>query len=174
MTTCDVVERALKKGKGGEIEAGARLGMLLAMQLSDPENIYKELKPQLVQMVTDKTVSPGSRAAVANTLAGLCFVGGGEMAEVVGVMATLETVFSAAYNKSDHPPEVAALHAACLSGWSLLLSLQSPGEVHRIANTFANKFENILHSNDVDLRITAGEAIALLLEFAYDFDEVSH
>ena len=78
MTTCDVVERALKKGKGSEIEAGARLGMLLAMQLADPENIYKELKPLLVTMVADKTVSAGSRAAVANTLAGLCFVGGGE------------------------------------------------------------------------------------------------
>ena len=30
----------------------------------------------------------------------------------------------------------------------------------------------LLCSTDVDLRITAGEAIALLLEAAYDFDEV--
>ena len=32
--------------------------------------------------------------------------------------------------------------------------------------------EGLLLSNDVDLRITAGEAIALILEFAYDYDEV--
>ena len=172
MTTCDVVERSLKKGKCGEVEAGARLGMLLGMQLSDPENIYKELKTLLVQMVLDKTASPGSRAAVASTLAGLCFIGGGEMAEVVSVMSTLETVFTPAYSKSDYPPEMSALHAACLSGWSLLLSLQSPGEVHRIADNFTKKFEAVLQSNDVDLRITAGEAIALVLEFAYDYDEV--
>jgi len=171
MTTCDVVERSLKKGKGGEVEAGARLGMLLGMQLSDPENIYKELKTLLVQMVLDKTASPGSRSAVASTLAGLCFIGGGEMAEVVSVMSTLETVFTPAYSKSDYPPEISALHAACLSGWSLLLSLQSPGEVHRIADNFTKKFEAVLQSNDVDLRITAGEAIALVLEFAYDYDE---
>merc|ERR1719154_1080150 len=70
LTTCDVVERSLKKGKGGEVEAAARLGMLLAMQLEDPENIYKELKGLLVQMVSDKTQSPSSRAALATTLSG--------------------------------------------------------------------------------------------------------
>ena len=28
----------------------------------------------------------------------------------------------------------------------------------------------MLHSTDVDLRITAGESLALVLEFAYDYD----
>ena len=39
------------------------------------------------------------RAATATTLSGLCFLGGGEMAEVVSTMATLESVFSTAYTK---------------------------------------------------------------------------
>ena len=39
-----MVERALKKGKGGEVEAGARLGVLLALQLPDPEPVYTELR----------------------------------------------------------------------------------------------------------------------------------
>jgi len=172
MTTCDVVERALKKGKGGEVEAGAKLAILLSLQLSDPENIYKELKSLLIQMLTDKTQSAGCRAAVANSLSGLCFLGGGEMAEVVSVMAALESVFAGSFSKPDHGPDVSSLHAACVSGWSLLLSLQSPGEVHRLAqDNVIKKFELLLLSNDVDLRITAGEAIALILEFAYDYDE---
>ena len=33
VTTCDVIERALKKGKGAEIEAGARLAVLLSLQV---------------------------------------------------------------------------------------------------------------------------------------------
>lgn len=174
MTTCDVVERALKKGKGGEVEAGSKLAILLSLQLADPENIYKELKGLLVQMLTDKTESAGSRAAVANTLSGLCFMGGGEMAEVVSVMTSLESVFSGSYNKADHTPDISSLHAACVSGWSLLLSLQSPGEVHRLAqDNVIKKFELLLLSNDVDIRINAGEAIALILEFAYDYDEVN-
>jgi len=63
------------------------------------------------------------------------------------------------------------LTAAAVSGWSLLLSLQSPGEVHRIADPAITKLSGLLRSGDVEVRITAGEAIALVLEFAYDYDE---
>jgi len=176
MTICDLVERSLKKGKGGEVEVAARLSILLGLQLHDPEEVYKELKSLLIQIVTDKTASPAARASVATSLAGLCFLGGGEMAEVVSTMEVLEGIFSASYTKPDwalpsFPPEVAALHSSCLSAWSLLLTLQSSGEVYRLANTTVSKLEGLLLSNDVDLRITAGEAIALILEFAYDYDE---
>ena len=58
-----------------------------------------------------------------------------------------------------------------MSGWSLLLSLLSPGDVHRLANSNISKFSGLLLSSDVDLRITGGEAIALILEFAYQYDE---
>ena len=44
MTICDLVEKSLKKGKGGEVEVAARLSMLLSLQLHDPEEIYNELK----------------------------------------------------------------------------------------------------------------------------------
>ena len=77
MTTCDVVERALKKGKGAEIEAvtissqseaailitdqsqASRLAVLLSLQLGDPETVYKELRSVLVTMLQDKTVIGG-------------------------------------------------------------------------------------------------------------------
>ena len=75
VTTCDVVERALKKGKGAEIEAvtilsqseaaiiitdqsqASRLAVLLSLQLQDPESVYKELRSVLVTMLQDKTVT---------------------------------------------------------------------------------------------------------------------
>jgi len=176
MTICDLVERSLKKGKGAEVEVAARLSILLSLQLQDPEEVYKELKSLLAQIMTDKTASPVSRAAVATSLAGLCFLGGGEMAEVVTTMGVLEGIFSASYTKPDWtlpslPSEVTALHSSCLAAWSLLLTLQSSGEVYRMANTMVPKLQGLLLSNDVDLRITAGEAIALILEFAYDYDE---
>jgi len=177
MTICDLVERSLKKGKGGEVEVGAKLSILLALQLHDPEEVYKELKTLMVQIVNDKTANPAARAAVATSLAGLCFLGGGEMAEVVNTMAVLEGIFSASYTKAEwtnlpsFPPDVTALHSSCLSAWSLLLTLQSSGEVNRLANSTISKLEGLLLSSDVDLRITAGEAIALILEFSYDYDE---
>jgi len=176
MTICDIVERSLKKGKGAEIEASAKLSVLLGLQLHDPEEVYKECKALMTQIVNDKTASPAARASVATSLAGLCFLGGGEMAEVVNTMSVLENIFSASYSKAEwslpsFPPEVTALHSACLSAWSLLLTLQSSGEVYRIANPLIQKFHGLLASSDVELRITAGEAIALILEFAYDYDE---
>jgi len=176
MTICDIVERSLKKGKGAEIEASAKLSVLLGLQLHDPEEVYKECKALMTQIVNDKTASPAARGSVATSLAGLCFLGGGEMAEVVNTMSVLENIFSASYSKAEwslpsFPPEVTALHSACLSAWSLLLTLQSSGEVYRIANPLIQKFHGLLASSDVELRITAGEAIALILEFAYDYDE---
>lgn len=176
MTICDIVERSLKKGKGAEIEASAKLSVLLGLQLHDPEEVYKECKALMTQIVNDKTASPAARASVATSLAGLCFLGGGEMAEVVNTMSVLENIFSASYVKAEwslpsFPTEVTALHSACLSAWSLLLTLQSSGEVYRIANPLIQKFHGLLASSDVELRITAGEAIALILEFAYDYDE---
>ena len=139
MTTCDVIEKALKKGKGAEVEAGARLAVLLALQLSDPEDVYKELKPVLVTMLQDKTASATLRASVASSLAGLCFLGGGEMSEVVGTMSLLEAVHSHVLSSSE-------LTAAAVSGWSLLLSLQSPGEVSRIADQAIAKLSGLLNS----------------------------
>lgn len=176
MTICDSVQRAVKKGKGGEVVAGARLAVLLALQLPDCEEVYTELKPLLVQITNDKTAAPASRAAVATALAGLCFLGGGEMTEVVTTMETLEAVFAASYVKKDGTVpspghELQALHTAALSSWSLLLTLLSNSDVARLATDQVASLRGVLHSTDVELRIAAGEALALVLEFAYEHDE---
>ena len=52
-----MVERALKKGKGGEVEAGARLGVLLALQLPDPEPVYTELRSVVTILASHWSVS---------------------------------------------------------------------------------------------------------------------
>ena len=88
---------------------------------------FRELKPLLVQLTADKTAATATRAAAATSLAGLCFLGGGEMAEVslndssilfpslsdrhpsnpyvsnkvVSTMQILEGVFSGSYAKKD-------------------------------------------------------------------------
>ena len=136
---------------------------------------FRELKPLLVQLTTDKTAAAATRAAAATSLAGLCFLGGGEMAEVVSTMQVLESVFSASYSKKDGTipapsADLQALHCAALSSWSLLLTLLTSGDVFRLATTQVSSLRGLLYSSDVDLRITAGESLALVLEFAYDYD----
>jgi len=176
LTICDLVDKSLKKGKGAEVEAAAKLSILLALQLQDSEEVYKELQGLMVQVVTDESASPSARAALASSLGGLCFLGGGEISEVVSIMATLENIFSASFSKPEwslpsFPPEIQALHYSCLTAWSLLLTLLSSEEVHRNAEATITKLKGLLLSSDVDIRIAAGEAIALVLEFAYDHNE---
>jgi len=176
ITICDVVGRSVRKGKGGEVVAACRLSVLLALQLADCEQVYRELKAVLSQLVQDTTAGPGSRGAAATALAGLCFLGGGEMAEVVAIMEVMETVFSPSYKKKDGTvptvlPEKQALHCSSLSSWALLLTLLSSAEVAKTAGQWVERLRGMLDSSDVDLRMTAGEALALVLEFAYDHDE---
>jgi len=175
LTVCEVVSRGLKKGKAGEVCLAGRLGVLLALQLADCEEVYRELRALCLQLLGDKTQGTGSRAALAHTIAGLAFLGGGEIAEVLSVMEALEAVFSASFVKDASvpcpAPEVQALHAAALSCWGLLLTLLSSGEVARRGVKWLRNMRGLLHSSDVELRITAGENIALILEFAYDHDE---
>merc|ERR1711881_203798 len=123
----------------------------------DCEEIYSELKPLLIQITNDKTAAPASRAAVST-------------------MEVLEGVFSASYCKKDGTvpqpsPEHQALHCAALSSWTLLLTLLAPADVYRRADTTVFHLRGLLESSDVDLRMTAGEGLALVTEFAYDYDE---
>merc|ERR1719397_779525 len=77
----------------------------------------------------------------------------------LAMMGVLEGIFSTSRTGGDIPPDMAALHSAALEGWSLLLTLQSSGEVYRQADRMITLFRGVLGSSDVELRITAGEAI---------------
>jgi hypothetical protein len=175
-TICDLVERSLKKGKGGEVQAASKLALLLGVQLYQCEEVYKELRTTMLPLISDKTASPSSRAAVASALAGLCFLGGGEMAEVVTLMKILEGIYSLSAAKKDGSvptvsPDSIVLHTSCLAGWALLSTLLSPGQIYDTVNSYVNVLQSMFTSADVDLRITAGETMVLLLESAYEYDE---
>ena len=66
----DCVERGLKKGRGGEQEAAARLVVLVALQLGsvgDSEAIYKEQKHTLLSVIADRSMVISTRAQVNST-----------------------------------------------------------------------------------------------------------
>jgi len=175
-TITDVIEKGLKKGKGGEVTASAKLALLLGVQLIDAIEVYQELHGPMLHMVTDKTQSSATRGAVGQSVSGLCFIAGGDLAEVVRVMKILESVFVASLPKQDGTSvkitgDQSGMHAACLSGWSLLSTLLTPAQIFDNITSYTRILRGLLSSTDVDLRITAGEAIALVLEAAYEYDE---
>ncbi|ROT77408.1 interferon-related developmental regulator 1 [Penaeus vannamei] len=117
-TITDLVERSLRKGRGPEQVAAARLATTLVVSLSPVAEAEK---------------------------------GNGEL--------------------PNHPPAVSAMHTAALNGFCLLLCLLSPTTIYTMANKLVKEMFDLLGSSDLDLRIQAGEAVALIYETARIHDE---
>lgn len=179
ITLADCFEKCLKKGKGEEQVLAAACTSLLCLQLGageDTEAVYKDIKPIVQAVFLDKTAAVKARSECATTL-GICtFVSVTDLEEVKTVMNTLESVFKASYLKGDgvaptHTPEVTSLHCSALAAWSLLLSISPPGTVMEIVKTHLKKLPQLLESANVEMRIAAGETIALLYELAREQNE---
>ena len=84
-------------------------------------------------------------------------------------MEFMESIFRASYLKGDgnHPnvkPEMFLLHITALECWTLLLTIVPCPMVLEIVSPILSKFHQLLRSLDVDIRITAGESLALIYE----------
>ncbi|XP_069954455.1 interferon-related developmental regulator 1 isoform X1 [Cherax quadricarinatus] len=178
-TICDLVERSLRKGRGPEQVAAARLASLLILSLSqvnEAEAVYKMLEPVLTVALTDPSGPLAGRQECAYTLALSAFLACHDLADVTSAMNTLHSVFSGSLPKGNgelpnHPPAVTALHTAALNGFCLLLCLISPTSIYTMANKLLREMFDLLGCSDVELRIQAGEGVALLYEGARTHDD---
>lgn len=179
MTIMDSIERGLKKGKGSEQEVSAKLLVLLCLQLgsvSDCQEIYKEQKHILLTLMTDRSVSAAARAQCCCSLGLCCFLADCDLAETTQVMVALECIFSMNHRNSGgegsaFSAETQHLHSAALSAWSLLLTVLPAQHIFKLSQIHVGGLVQLLDSTDVDVRIGAGEAIALIYEGARQFDE---
>ncbi|XP_038069222.1 interferon-related developmental regulator 2-like [Patiria miniata] len=179
VTISDCVERCIKKGKSDEQALAASVGTLLLIQLGagdDSEGIFNDLRHLLKTTLLDKTAAPKGRASCALFLGLGCFLAAEDYETVMECMTALEHVFSLSYLKGDgtapsHTPAIAALHCAALSAWTLLLSIAPPSRVPQLVDSHLGKLPSLLHSDDVSLRIEAGESIAMFHELAREQNE---
>ena len=122
VTLTDIVERAVKKGKGPEIVSACNLCVLICLQLEavdDVQEVLKDLKSIFVTMLNDASVAPAARCAVANAFATTCFLSN-EESEVDAVMTNLEKIFLSNPNApqiSGVNAELSALTTAAVSAW---------------------------------------------------------
>nr|CAG4646469.1 EOG090X0ARF [Macrothrix elegans] len=174
MTLLDCAERGLKKGRGAEQESAARLLALLCLQLgnvSDSESIYREQKNYLLTLIADNSVSPGARAQLCSTLGICAFLADCDLNEINQIMLAFECVFCAPLRSETNSADVLRLYTASLGAWSLLLTLLPARHIYDLSQTHIRRLVQVLDSTDVDLRIGAGEAIALIYEGARAYDE---
>ncbi|KAG8227543.1 hypothetical protein J437_LFUL008415 [Ladona fulva] len=188
LTLTDGIERCLRKGRGAEQASAANLAALLCVQLGGGDECglggdgaggsanqaFRDLRPVLTILATDNAASYPARAKCCMAL-GLCsFVSNGELQDVVELMCTLENIFWLAASSSVQAsnPEAAVLYSSALSAWALLLTLMSPHDVYSLMGRQMDRLVLLLSSSYLDVRIAAGEAIAVATELgrAYDAD----
>ncbi|CAL7942598.1 unnamed protein product [Xylocopa violacea] len=161
MTITDSIERGLKKGRSEEQSSAARLSTLLCVQLGiyeSAEVACRNLKSILTFIATDTTASTQARSECCWALSMNQFLSGN------GAIATIS-------------PEVAAMHAAAISSWTLLLTVMAPADIYNLitsdrTNTYMpslNKLRELLESPHLDVRLSAGEALAVIFELGRDF-----
>ncbi|XP_072529277.1 interferon-related developmental regulator 1 isoform X1 [Salminus brasiliensis] len=178
MTITDSIERCLKKGKGEEQRAAASLACLLCIQLGsgiESEEVFKTLKPIFKTILNDGTANIQARQACATSL-GLCtLVAEDDILDVYATMECFESLFMRSYVREDGSrpslnPQTTQLHTNALLSWALLLTICSASHITAIIHKHLAKLPRLLESEDVNMRIAAGETIALLFELARDVD----
>ncbi|XP_060079215.1 interferon-related developmental regulator 1-like [Ylistrum balloti] len=177
MTVTDCLVRCIKKGRGDEQALAAQCLSLMCIQLGlDIEEEINTIKPQLMATMTDNSAAVKGRAECALTL-GIChFLACSDIDDVMKTMDALESIFKLSYRKGDKSipnlnPDLCRLHATALSAWSLLLSIAPSFLVNKLVESHIGKLPDLLLSKDVELRITAGETIALMYELAREEDD---
>ncbi|KAH8279677.1 hypothetical protein KR054_001078, partial [Drosophila jambulina] len=183
MTLMDFVEKSIRRGKGQEQVWGARLAPLLVLQLGGDEGFSKTMNQFLLNTVQDKSVGFDARAKCCTALGLLSFLACEDVGELVQLMQYFEAIFAGSYLRGDDKTpvsvtaEAGTLHAEALSAWGLLLTLIPSGDFVSLMTTGQNmfpsikKFLGLLQSTHLDVRMAAGETIALILESGRAHDE---
>ncbi|KAK2715670.1 interferon-related developmental regulator 1-like [Artemia franciscana] len=171
-TLQDCIVKGLKKGRSAEQKEAAKLASVLCFQIGATDGIetfYKELSPLFLTLVKSSDISLEVREQCCLTLGVLCFIALDAKDEIEQTMKILKNIY-----KTDDPNDslqVSSLKCAALTSWCLLCTLLPAREVYESASSNILTLLELLESEDLNLRIEAGEAVALTYEMARQFDD---
>lgn len=180
-TFIGIIEKSLKRGQSQEQALAAKLAALLSIQLEGDEKVVNTLAPLLKNIALDKSANFDTKAQCCYSLALLNYMRRDDADALVGLCQLFEGIFSEIYSKKDGVPinitaNAGTFYATALNAWTLLLTIMpSDNVVYLIENgEILGSFKNLmslLSSPHLDVRLAAGEAIALLLECGRGRDE---
>lgn len=187
VTIMDLVERSLRRGKSAEQEMAAQIVPQLVLQLGDADAVLRALGPLLLHTAQNQAVAVAARARCCAVLA-LCTVlrSSPDVGNVLQLMQTLKNLFVGATEcdktaiKSGTigaKTDASILHCGALNAWSLLLTVLPSGDFAMLMNNGSASVPTVetlialLDSQHLDLRMAAGECVALILETGRDHDE---
>lgn len=174
ITALEAINRCLKRSKGQDLGHAASLVSVLCSIIGptpETDPIFSELTTHLLALLADQTIQPNVRSSCAQATAICTYI-----LEVEGfleqVMNRLFAVYGASCAKGDgtmpHPSEqLALLHSNCLQGWTLLLTAvynNAPHVAIEIVEEYMDKITELLDSPHLDVKKSAGEALAVMCE----------
>lgn len=104
------------------------------------------------------------------------FITNNGLDSIESIMDLFQSIFAGSYFKGNgaiptHTSDISSLHSSSLYAWTLLLTIYSPSTALRLAEKHLKRISELLDSPDVDLRIAAGECIAVLHEISRESDD---
>lgn len=173
-TVCDLVERGLRKGRGDEQGVSATLAALACVHYGagdEAVGLFQNLRQTLTTLLLDAAQPPSVRAKCATGLGLCCFVAESDNYPVVqACMESLWHVVSSAKPSTSSGP-ASALYGAALLAWGLLLTVAPLDRMLDLAKSNMGRLQELLESSDLELRIAAGEVIAIIYEGAREYDD---
>lgn len=159
----DFSEKLLKKGNQEDRNLSSGIVSALCIQLGEGEStqVFTTVKPILISLIADASVSPIARASAASALGICCFIGSEELEDTADCLVALKAAFSKKI------PSESSLHcafASALSAWGLLLTIASSSVAMEQMEGCIATMCKLLELGDLNLRIAAGETVALVYE----------
>ncbi|KAM8930944.1 interferon-related developmental regulator 2 isoform 2-T2 [Pelodytes ibericus] len=175
VTLTDALERCLKKGKEEEQSLAATVLSLLCIQLgsgSKGEEVFRSLKTLLISILTDSSAGVSARQSCATSLGLCCYIAATDVEDLISSLCCLEGIISSYYSDTGVPH--IALHGllcSAIQSWALLLTICPASHILKVLENHLPRLPEMLSSENVNLRIAAGESLALLYELGRDLDE---
>ena len=160
LSIIDPVHRSLRKGGSNERVLAAQALTLTYVQAG--EEVEADSSTEMASLLTELvygTATPAVRAAAATALAMCTFIRADDASQVKGVLDVLT-------NLIDSGKTGAALLVACLRGYALLVTRMSFSFVASAFVARVTRAAALLEHENVNVRVAAGEFIALLFEIA--------
>jgi len=166
LTISEALKRALKKGTIKEQILAAQLIALIAVTVgADSEDVYKEFASTMIELI-NKPPNEEVQSAIIESLAMLCFVCNTDEAGTLDILGLFVSICN---QKASVLATDAALRGCCL----LLTTVPRRYAYDNIIPDYLPLFFDFLSNDNVDIRVDAGEGIALLFEIGIAIEEDS-
>jgi len=172
-TLLDALEKIIKRGSDKvERKLAAHLLSNVIMQLDfkdDEVKYYDQFSTLLSNVIKDTKKDSEFRSACCVALATLTFFTNFDKESISRSMDQFSALFKKSCLKGDGTspilkPGEHLIHATALSSWCLLATITSQSIISQVLENYCQLIVELLHSNDLQIRMQSGQAICLLLE----------